>query len=95
VPSIQVNIYDQRYRISGELDEAYVQDLARYVDEKMRTVAEATKTVDSVRVAVLAALNIADELHALRDREAGSRAELRKRVTRCVRLVEQALERAG
>jgi cell division protein ZapA len=95
VPSIQVNIYDQSYRISGELDEAYVQELARYVDEKMRAVAEATKTVDSVRVAVLAALNVADELHALRKREGEARAELRQRVTRCVRLVEQALERAG
>ncbi len=95
MPSIQVSIYDQSYRISGELDEAYVEQLARYVDEKMRAVAEATKTVDSVRVAVLAALNIADELHALRQRESAANAELRERVTRCVRLVEQALERAG
>ncbi len=93
--NIQVSIYDQSYRISGELEEAYVQELARYVDEKMRAVAEATKTVDSVRVAVLAALNIADELQAVRRHESAERAELRQRVSRCVRLVEQALERAG
>jgi cell division protein ZapA len=95
VPRIPIRIYDQSYQIAGELDEAYVHRLAQYVDEKMRAVAKATGTVDSVRVAVLAALNIADELHALREQETETRAKLRDRVARCVRLVEQALDRAG
>jgi cell division protein ZapA len=95
VARIAVRIYDQSYAISGELDEAYVHELAQYVDGKMRAVAKATGTVDSVRVAVLAALNIADELHTLREQESETRARLRERVTRCVRLVEQALERTG
>ena len=63
---LKVEIYDQIYNIGGELDEAYVAEMARYVDAKMREVAEATKTVDSLRVAVLAALAIADELHSSR-----------------------------
>jgi cell division protein ZapA len=95
VARIAVRIYDQSYPISGELDEAYVHKLAQYVDGKMRAVAETTRTVDSVRVAVLAALNIADELHALREQESETRGKLRERVAHCVRLVEQALERAG
>jgi cell division protein ZapA len=59
---VKVEIYGQSYTLSGDVDEAYVQKLAHYVDEKMRAAAEATQTVDSVRVAVLAAMAIADAL---------------------------------
>lgn len=92
---IKVEIYDQSYNIGGELDEAYVGELARYVDAKMRAVAEATKTVDSLKVAVLAALAIADELHALRQEQQESQGELRKRAERCLNLVERALTQSG
>ena len=61
---VKVEIYGQSYTLGGDLDEAYVQKLARYVDEKMIAVGQATQTVDSVRVAVLAAMAIADELHS-------------------------------
>src|SRR5258708_31839357 len=62
---IKVEIYGQSYTMAGDLDEGYVQELARYVDEKMSAVAAETQTVESVRVAVLAAMVIADELHKL------------------------------
>jgi len=58
---VQVEIYGQSYNLRGEGDSAYLQELARYVDRRMREVAEATATVDSLKVAILAALNIADE----------------------------------
>ncbi|HEX9221916.1 MAG TPA: cell division protein ZapA, partial [Candidatus Acidoferrales bacterium] len=58
---VRVQIYDQSYLIGGDLEEAYVQKLAGFVDNKMRDVAEATHTVDSLKVAVLSALAIADE----------------------------------
>ena len=61
----------------------------------MRTVAEATRTVDSVRVAVLAALNIADELHTLQRRQDAVDGPLRKRVEKCVAMVEKALEQSA
>jgi cell division protein ZapA len=64
---ITVDIYDQTYRLHGE-DAEYVQRLAHIVDGKMRTVAAQGKTVDSLRVAVLAALNIADELVVLQEK---------------------------
>ena len=58
---ITVEIYDQTYHLAGQ-DTAHIRDLAARVDAKMRAVAAQGRTVDSLRVAVLAALNLADEL---------------------------------
>ena len=63
--SVRVEIFDQAYNLRGS-DAEYVLKLAEYVDAKMRAVAEQTNTVDTARLAVLAALNIADEYHLLR-----------------------------
>ena len=62
--SVRVEIFDQAYNLRGS-DSEYILKLAEYVDAKMRAVAEATNTIDTVRLAVLAALNIADEYHLL------------------------------
>lgn len=58
---VTVQIYDQTYHLSGQ-DTAHISRLAERVDAKMRAVAAQGRTVDSLRVAVLAALNLADEL---------------------------------
>ena len=58
---VTVEIYDQTYHLSGE-DPEHVRRLAELVDARMRAVAAHGHTVDSLRVAVLAALNLADEL---------------------------------
>ncbi len=63
--SVQVEIFDQSYNLRGS-DPEYIEKLAEYVDGKIRAVAEQTSTVDSLRLAVLAALNIADEYHILK-----------------------------
>lgn len=65
--SVAVDIYDQTYRLSG-VDPEHITALAVLVDGKMRAVSAHGATVDSLRVAVLAALNIADELIELRAR---------------------------
>ncbi len=65
--SINVSIYDQVYHLRGT-DPAHIEQLAAIVDAKMRAVSAHGNTVDSLRVAVLAALNIADELATLRQR---------------------------
>ena len=65
--SVSVDIYDQTYHLSG-VDPVHLEQLARVVDGKMRAVSSHGATVDSLRVAVLAALNIADELAELRER---------------------------
>ena len=63
--SIRVEIYDQSYHLRGT-DPQYIADLAEYVDSKMRLISQQASTVESLKVAVLAALNIADELHVLK-----------------------------
>src|SRR6201987_2495424 len=63
--SVRVEIFDQAYNLRGS-DADYIIKLADYVDSKMRAVAEQTNTIDTVRLAVLAALNIADEYHLLK-----------------------------
>src|SRR3979411_2207516 len=68
----RVELFDQAYNLRGS-DPEYILKLAEYVDAKMRAVAEATNTIDTARLAVLAALNIADEYHLLkRNQESGS-----------------------
>ena len=63
--SIRVEIYDQSYHLRGT-DPEYIADLAEYVDSRMRLISQQAATVESLKVAVLAALNIADELHVLK-----------------------------
>src|ERR1700728_1628067 len=64
--SVSVDIYDQTYHLRAH-DPEYIQKLAEIVDNKMRAVSANGSTVDSLRVAVLAALNIADELMRLQE----------------------------
>lgn len=65
--AVAVEIYDQIYHLRGT-DPAYIEQLARIVDAKMRAVSSMGNTVDSLRVAVLAALNLTDELETMRQR---------------------------
>ena len=71
---VTVEIYDQTYHLSGQ-DAEHIHKLASQVDAKMRAVAAQGRTVDSLRVAVLAALNLADEL--AQAQEGGSGASVR------------------
>ena len=92
---VKVEIFGQTYSIRGELEEKYVQKLARYVDEKMHAIAGATATVDTQKVAVLAALAIADELHSIQ-RDRGDHEQLmREQAERCLTLVERALKQTA
>lgn len=92
---MKIEIYDQSYNISSEQGEEYLRELAGCVDAKMREVAAATGMADSLKVAVLAALNMADDLFALRQRQRELEGPLRERIEKCVALAESAIERAG
>jgi len=92
---MKIEIYDQMYNMSGEQDEEYLRELAAYVDGKMRSIAESTHMVDSLKVAVLAALNIADEMFTVRQKQQEIEGPLRKRVEKCVSMVEKALEQTN
>jgi cell division protein ZapA len=93
--NVKIEIFDQTYNVNADQNEEYLKELAAYVDGKMRTVAETTRTVDSVKVAVLAALNIADEMYSLRERQQQIEGPIRQRVEKCVAMVEKALEQSN
>lgn len=63
----RVKIYNQSYDLRGN-DPEYIEQLADFVDQKMSDVSEFTPTVDTAKVAILAALNIADQYFESRDR---------------------------
>ena len=74
---VTVDIHGQRYPIKSSLDAAYVAELAAYVDEKMRLALQECPSGDTLKVAVLAALNIADEYFRAGDEVAGSPGRVR------------------
>ena len=89
--SIRVEIYDQTYHLRGS-DPDYVLKLAEYVDSKMRQVAAQTATVDSLRLAVLAALNIADELQLVRGKYDNVATEYTQRASHLQSALDSALD---
>ncbi len=93
--TVKVEIFDHTYHLRGDLDQARAEALARYVDARMRAIAEGTRTVDSVRVAVLASLHIAAELFDLRERHQALEGQIRQRAERALTLVDRAFEKTA
>lgn len=74
-----VEIFGEVYHVRGSDENGYLQGLADLVDRKMREVAELA-TGDTARIAILAALNLADELFQMQSRQEGERVEIREKV---------------
>lgn len=91
----KVEIFGENYSMQGDLDAKYVNELAAFVDEKMRTISSGMRLNDPVRVAVLAALSIADDLHTLQRSQQEAKGALRDRAERCLTLVERALRQTA
>jgi cell division protein ZapA len=88
---VTVEIQGQRYPVRSDLDAAYVADLAAYVDSKMRLASRESTAADSLRIAVIAALNIADECFRARDEAAGSQSALADRAAELERILDAVL----
>jgi cell division protein ZapA len=88
---VPVEIAGQRYPIRSSLDPAYVARLATYVDEKMRAAADTSPSGDSMRLAIIAALNVADELFRCRDASRARNGELAERTQELERLLDRVL----
>jgi cell division protein ZapA len=89
--SVRVEIFDQAYNLRGS-DPEYILKLAEYVDSKMRAVAQATNTIDTVRLAVLAALNIADEYHLMKRNHEDGADDYQKRAHLLANALDEVLE---
>ena len=89
---VTVEIMGQRYPIRSALDVEYITLLASYVDEKIQSSTELSTGGDTVRIAVLAALNIADEYFRARDSNTHLGNDLQKRATEIEQIVDRALE---
>jgi cell division protein ZapA len=90
--SIRVEIYNQTYNIRSDGDNDYILRLAEYVDRKMREISSGTLTVDSLKVAILAALHIADEYHQLKNNQEQSDAQLASRSAECAEMLDRVLK---
>ncbi len=91
--SVRVEIYDQTYNLRGS-DPQYIFKLAEFVDTKMRAVAEQTQTVDSLRLAVLAALNLADEYMLLKRKYDALTTDYKRRADHLAGALDEVLQEA-
>jgi len=91
---VQVDIHGQRYAVRSDLDPQYINDLALFLDDRMQSAARELSSADPLRIAVIAALNIVDELHRARADSAGSEQRMRVRAQEIERLVDAVLEDA-
>ena len=87
-----MEIYNQIYNIRSDGDSEYVTQLAEFVDRRMREISSGTLTVDSLKVAILAALHIADELHRLKRLHEQADSQLAARSGECADLLDRLLK---
>jgi len=92
---VHVEIQGQRYPIRTTLEPKYVQELAAYVDRKMGLAAAASPSSDMLGLAVLTALNIADEFFRIHDQQLDQADLLSARARALEQIVDQALELVG
>ena len=91
-PTIRVEIYNQTYNIRSDGDTEYIIQLAEFVDGRMREISSGTLTVDSLKVAILAALHIADELHRLKNMHEQADSQLAARSGECAEQLDRLLK---
>jgi len=87
-----VEIFGAVYHVRGEQNPERLRELAAFVDRRMQEVAQQVATVDTAKIAILAALNIAEELFGVQKRQEGERAEIEERVTALAEELESVLE---
>lgn len=93
-PSTEVEIFGAVYHVRGREDRAYLQGLARTVDRKMREISDQVATVDTAKIAILAALNLADELSRCQTEQGGREGidEIKEKVATLAEELTDALE---
>lgn len=91
--SVKVTIYGTEYPVKGDADSQYIEEVAAYVDEKMREVAQGLSVKSTTKVAILTALNITDELFNARRSHSDMTEEIQNRISDLTERVKEV--RAG
>lgn len=91
VTATEVEIFGAVYHVRGDKDSEYLQELAEMVDRRMREISQQVNTVDTSKIAILAALNLSDELFQCRQQQDGDKGELRERIVALTGKLEKAL----
>ncbi|OGL43186.1 MAG: hypothetical protein A2161_09060 [Candidatus Schekmanbacteria bacterium RBG_13_48_7] len=92
---IEVNIFGQNYTILGDASPEYMNKLSSYVDSKMREITKQTSTISTTKVAILAALNLANEIFQLREENYKLENDLVKRSKNLIEIIDRGLEIEG
>jgi len=90
---LKVRIYGAEYSIRGQADPMYIKAVAEYVDKKMLDVDKNVRVDSSLKVAILASLNIADELFRERSEKEDIRTELEDKINKLSELIDKQLSR--
>ena len=90
---VKVTIYGQEYTIKAPADATYIKNIAEYVDEKMREVQEELSTPQvPAKIAILAAMNISDDLFAQKRNHEKINNEVERKVSSLIEVVEEAIQ---
>ena len=89
---VEVNIFGHDYTVKTDADSEYIQKIASYVDEKMDEIVRNTKTVSTLNVAILAALNIADDFFKEVRKREELISEVEHRSEELVKTIDSQLE---
>lgn len=90
--TIEVEVFGHRFSLQGEGDEAYFHELAEYVDTQMRALAKQTKTSTPTKLAILAAINVTDELFRQQRHRDSGETEMERRAQLLVERIDEHLE---
>ena len=89
--AIEVDVFGQRLSLQGNADENYVHELAQYVEGQMNTIAGSLTTSTPTKVAILAAINIADQLFTQESRRQAGEAEVERRATGLLECIDKQI----
>ena len=90
--TIEIEVYGLRFSLQGEADESYFHELAQYVDGQMRRQSNNTTSGTPTKLAILAAINIADELFQQQRRPQIKEAEIERRAQEILERIDQQLD---
>lgn len=90
--TIEVEVYGQRFSLQGEADEKYFHELAKYVDGQMRMLSQKMTTGTPTKLAILSAINIADQLFQQKRRRKGGEEDIERKAQKILESIEQQLD---